>query len=309
MQKRVFPDVTELIENHYKIENTTLGQGYFAIVRLGKDLKTGENVAIKMIDKEKVEKEKTLVNEIEILGSISHPNIVNMLAMFETNETLFIVMELMNGGELYDEIIRCDVFTETQASFIMHQLFEALVYLHSKGVVHRDLKLENLLLKQKGSLEVKVADFGLSKLFGEGSMAHTACGTPFYVSPEILLAEDEGYGAEVDMWASGILLYILLSGRLPFSGDSDEELFSNILECELEWKTPQFDNVSDEAKDLISRLIIPDPEDRLTAEEALQHPFIQGESKKVALHTLVKEGIQEMHTQSRLKMSENSKKT
>jgi len=220
-----------------------------------------------------------------------HPRIVKLRGIFDSPDTLFIAMDLMEGGELYDEIIRRETFTEKEASYVTSQLLEALVYLHGKGFVHRDLKLENLLLKSHNSLDIKVADFGLSRHINPGSRANTACGTPFYVAPDILLADTSfGYGPPVDMWAVGVILYILLSGRLPFSGgdgdDDDEALFTNILEAKLVWKKPQFDVVSDEAKNLISQLITADPADRLTAEQALNHPFIKNNNTDSPLNNL-----------------------
>eukprot|EP01126_Amoeba_proteus_P051869 TRINITY_DN6226_c0_g2_i2.p1 TRINITY_DN6226_c0_g2~~TRINITY_DN6226_c0_g2_i2.p1 ORF type:complete len:230 (-),score=45.27 TRINITY_DN6226_c0_g2_i2:207-896(-) len=224
-----------------------------------------------------------------------------MHAIFDTPDELFIVMELMKGGELYEEIIARSNFTEQEAAVILKQLLEALVYLHNKGIVHRDLKLENLLLANPGELTVKLADFGLSKLFC-GSAMHTACGTPFYVAPDILMATDEtGYGPAVDMWAAGVLLYILLSGRLPFSGDSDEELFQNILDGDLVWKSPQFDEVSAEAKDLISHLIVVETSERFTAQQALNHPFIKQGAGAKPLHTTFKDNLRTLSSMSKAK--------
>jgi len=278
---RTRPPITDKLADHYTMTNEVLGQGYFAVVKVGVDKKTGERVAIKVVNKELVEREETLNNEIEILSKVDHPNIVRMHAIFDTPEHLFIVMDLMDGGELYEEIIQRSVFSEQEAAVIIKQLLDSLVYLHGKGIVHRDLKLENLLLAKKGALEVKLADFGLSRLFKPGGQMYTACGTPFYVAPDILLATDEaGYGPNVDMWAVGVLLYILLSGRLPFSGDSDEELFKAILDGDLVWKSPQFDDVSKDAKDLISHLIVVDTKERWNAEQALTHPFITNNNTK-----------------------------
>lgn len=287
------PQLSDDISTYYTITNQVLGQGYFAVVKVGIDKATGERVAIKVVDKTLVEREETLENEIEILSQVDHPNIVKMHAIFDTEEHLLIVLDLMEGGELYDEIISRQLFTEKEAAHITKQLLEALVYLHEHGIVHRDLKLENLLLAKKGELTVKLADFGLSKLF-TGNSLKTACGTPFYVAPDILLAtEDSGYGPEVDMWAVGILIYILLSGRLPFSGEDDQELFKNICDGDLVWKSPQFDTVSDEAKDIISHLIVVDPSVRYSAKVALTHPWISSNTT-TPLHNTVGTGLKHL---------------
>jgi len=271
------------VHDFYDIDNTedgVLGRGHFAVVRRAVCKKTGDTVACKEIDKSKVERDETIENEIKILRETDHPRIVKMRGVYNSKDSLFIVMDLMSGGELYDEIINRETFTETEAAYVILQLLEALVYLHAKGFVHRDLKLENLLLVSKNSLEIRVADFGLSRHLDPDSRANTACGTPFYVAPDILLADDDtgGYTEAVDQWAVGVILYILLSGRLPFSGgndeDNDEALFANILEAKLVWKSPQFDVVSDSAKDLISKLLVAEPEKRLTAAQALVHPWV-----------------------------------
>jgi len=297
------PDPSEDITKFYKITNKVLGQGYFAVVKVGKDLKTGEEVAVKFVKKSLVEREETLANEIDILGSIQHANVVGLRAIFDTEETLFIVMELMKGGELYEEIVRRKSFTEKDASHIMKQLISALAYLHERGIVHRDLKLENLLLVKDGALDIKLADFGLSKLYS-GKALQTACGTPFYVAPDILMGS--GYGTAVDMWASGILLYVLLSGRLPFAADSDAELFKLIIDAEVVWKSPQFDTVSEDAKDLISKLLVVDPDQRYTAKEALEHPWIQSQAKssESQLHKSMYGELQKLSSLSRQKIEQ-----
>jgi len=301
------PDPSEDISKYYKVTNKVLGQGYFAVVKVGKDLKSGEEVAVKFVKKSLVEREETLANEIDILGAIQHKNVVGLRAIFDTEETLFIVMELMKGGELYEEIVRRKSFTEKDASYIMQQLFSALAYIHERGIVHRDLKLENLLLVKEGALDVKLADFGLSKLYS-GKALQTACGTPFYVAPDILLGS--GYGPAVDMWASGILLYVLLSGRLPFAADSDAELFKLIIDGDLVWKSPQFDTVSAEAKDLIGKLIVVDPDQRYTAKQALEHSWItnQSNASDTRLHTTVYEELQKLSALSKQKIEQAKEK-
>jgi len=276
----------------YDLTPTVLGQGYFAVVKVGIIKQTGEKVAIKFVNKKLVEKQENLKTETSLLQMVDHPNIVKLIDICDTRDTLFIIMELMEGGELYDEIVKRKHFTEKDASFIMYQLFLALDYLHKRGIVHRDLKLENLLIKKPGSLDIKLADFGLSKVY-TGDPLQTACGTPYYVAPEIL--QGDGYDHKIDTWAAGVLLYVLLSGRLPFSGDSDVELFRAILETELIWKKPQFDTVSVEAKDIIQKLIIKDPKKRYDASQALEHVFLKTNNEN-ALHTEVYEGLKQLST-------------
>jgi len=284
------------IDDHYKMTNQILGQGYFAVVKVGTEIATGEKVAIKCVNKKMVEKDETLQNEIDILGNIDHPKVICMKDIFDSKDTLFIVMELMTGGELFEEIVKRKTFSEKDASYIMKQLFQALEFLHSKGIVHRDLKLENLLIEKPGTLDIKLADFGLSKIVTEDSLM-TACGTPFYVAPDIL--NGSGYGSAVDMWACGILLYVLLSGRLPFAADTDAELFHLILAGELIWKKPQFDTISDKAKDLLSHLIVVNPDERYTATQALNHNFIKEETENKPLHATFLDELKNVSTLSK----------
>jgi len=274
-KKKEYPGVNEPIGNYYFILDTILGQGEFGVVKLGKSKNTNDEVAIKVINKNQIQDAPILQNEIDILRKCQHPHIVELKAVFETADMLYICMELIKGGELYDEIIRRNTFTERDASHIMKQIVSALDYLHDNGIIHRDLKLENLLLVDKNAsgkdLIVKLADFGLSRIY-RGQVVRTACGTPFYVAPEVLLGT--GYGTEVDMWSAGIMLYILLSGRLPFHASEDHQLFNKILKGEYQFKSPQFDTISSAAKDLISNLIVTNPKKRLTAKQCILHPFI-----------------------------------
>jgi calcium/calmodulin-dependent protein kinase I len=304
-RKKQMPPMTADIDKYYTVTPDVLGQGYFAVVKVGIDKKTGEKVAVKLVNKSLVEKEETLANEIDILGSIDHPNVVSMKAIFDTEDTLFIVMELMEGGELYEEIVKRKTFTEKDAAEIVRQLCEALAYLHERGIVHRDLKLENLLLKKKGGLEIKLADFGLSKLYS-GQALQTACGTPFYVAPDVLMGT--GYGPAVDMWSVGVLLYVLLSGRLPFAADSDAELFRLIIAGNLVWKSPQFDGVSSEAKDLIKKLINTEPEQRWSAKQAIEHPWVKKLATDKAVHGTMQQGLKTLSAESKARLNAGNKK-
>lgn len=277
----------------------SLCSGFFATVKVGIDKKTNEKVAVKIIDKSKVEESPQLLqNEIDIMAKVNHPHVVGLKAVFDTPATLFIVMELVQGGELYEMIVERKTFSEKDTAHIMGQVFSALEYLHGIGIVHRDLKLENMLLNDKKNLEVKVADFGLSKLYS-GQALQTACGTPFYVAPDILLGT--GYGPEVDMWACGVLLYILLSGRLPFHADNDAQLFQLIMEGNLVFKSPQFDSISKEAMDLIRKLLVVDPKTRLTAKQAQEHAFIKGKETQSTkpLHSTLVENLTRVSMVSR----------
>ncbi|CAH8464265.1 unnamed protein product [Schistosoma bovis] len=222
-----------------------LGDGNFAIVKLGKRRDTNDQYALKIIEKSKLTgKEAMLLNEIHILHHCRHPNIVRLYEEFETASEIWLVMEFIKDGDLFDGITQATKFTEPIAAGIVSDLASALFYLHCRSIVHRDLKPENiLLLRQKnGQIRVKLADFGLA-LVVKKSM-YTVCGTPTYIAPEIL--EESGYGLEVDMWALGIITYIMLCGFAPFRSTDrrQSKLFESIKRGHFVFLSPYWDNIS-----------------------------------------------------------------
>ncbi|XP_054847779.1 serine/threonine-protein kinase DCLK3 [Eublepharis macularius] len=267
------------VESCYEI-GRTIGDGNFAVVMECRHRSNSQNYAMKIIDKSKLKgKEDMLENEIVIIRSLSHPNIVSLIEVFETAAEIYLIMEYIPGGDLFDAIIESVKFTERDAALMMTDLCEALVYIHGKNIVHRDLKPENLLVQRNPdkTTTLKLADFGLAKQVTKPIF--TVCGTPTYVAPEILA--ENGYGLEVDMWATGVILYILLCGFPPFrSHERDqEELFQIIQIGTYEFLSPYWDNISAAAKDLISRLLVVDPLKRYTAQQVLQHLWIQTAGK------------------------------
>uniref|UniRef100_A0A158QXD8 Calcium/calmodulin-dependent protein kinase type 1 (inferred by orthology to a C. elegans protein) n=1 Tax=Nippostrongylus brasiliensis TaxID=27835 RepID=A0A158QXD8_NIPBR len=205
---------------------------------------------------------------------LRHPNIVQLYDTFEEKQYVYLVMELVTGGELFDRIVAKGSYTEKDASHLIRQVLHAVSFMHGNGVVHRDLKPENLLyFNQDEDSKIMVSDFGLSKTEDSGVMA-TACGTPGYVAPEVL--QQKPYGKAVDVWSIGVIAYILLCGYPPFYDESDANLFAQIIKGEYEFDAPYWDQISDSAKDFISHLMCCDPEQRFTCEQALEHPWISG---------------------------------
>lgn len=224
---------------------------------------------------------KNLQMETDILRRVKHPNIIQMKAIYETNEYLFLVMELVTGGELFDKIVEKGCYTEKEAAMLMHKIVSAIDYLHDMDICHRDLKPENLLLaSEHQDTEVKIADFGLSKIVNQKVMMQTACGTPGYVAPEVLSAT--GYDREVDMWSIGVITYILLCGFPPFFGETVPELFEQIMSASYDYPHEYWMDVSVEAKNFIDCLLVVDPKKRMTTKQALQHPWLKnmGKSEK-----------------------------
>jgi calcium/calmodulin-dependent protein kinase I len=262
------------IEKAYDLK-TELGRGAFSIVYLAVQKASGQQFAVKVINKKDLGKdyEKNLKMEVDILKKVNHPNIIALKELFDTPDKLYLIMELVTGGELFDKIVEKGSYTEHEAAQLVRKIVSAVEYLHNLGIVHRDLKPENLLLKsQDNDLEIAIADFGLSKIVGQQMMMQTACGTPSYVAPEVLNAS--GYGKEVDMWSIGVITYILLCGFPPFYGDTVPEIFEQIMEANFDYPEEYWGSLSKEAKDFINKLLVVDSDKRLSAGDALKHPWL-----------------------------------
>ncbi|XP_058146575.1 serine/threonine-protein kinase DCLK3 [Dasypus novemcinctus] len=273
------------VQKHYEM-GRVIGDGNFAVVKECRHRESRQSYAMKIIDKAKLKgKEDMVDSEILVIQNLCHPNIVKLHEVYETDTEIYLIMEHVRGGDLFDAIIESVKFPEHAAALMIMDLCKALVHMHDKRIVHRDLKPENLLVQRNEdkSTTLKLADFGLAKHVMRPIF--TVCGTPTYVAPEIL--SEKGYGLEVDMWAAGVILYILLCGFPPFrSPERDQdELFSIIQLGHFEFLAPYWDNISDAAKDLVSRLLVVDPKKRYTAHQVLQHPWIEtaGKTGSVAL--------------------------
>ncbi|XP_051824182.1 calcium/calmodulin-dependent protein kinase type 1B [Antechinus flavipes] len=267
---------TEDIGKIYDIREK-LGAGAFSEVFLAQNLCSKRLVALKCIPKKALRgKEVAVENEIAVLKKVSHPNIVALEDVHESSSHLYLAMELVTGGELFERIMERGSYTEKDASHLVGQVLGAVSYLHSLDIVHRDLKPENLLYATPfEDSKIMISDFGLSKI-QESNVLGTACGTPGYVAPELL--EQKPYGKAVDVWALGVISYILLCGYPPFYDENDSELFSQILKANYEFDSPYWDDISESAKDFIRHLLERDPERRFTCEQALQHLWISGDT-------------------------------
>ena len=255
----------------YIIKNT-IGRGAFGKVKLGIHIPTHKKVAIKILEKSKILENDDLIRvkrEFEMLSKFNHPNVIMVTEIFETPTKYYSVMEYCKGGELFNYMVKKVRLTENESSFFFYQLINGLEYIHSLNIVHRDLKPENLLLNQNKIL--KIIDFGLSNYFGKNDnmeLLITPCGSPCYASPEMINGNKyDGY--KIDIWASGIILYAMLCGYLPFEGCNDDILFKRIVKCK--YCLPK--NLSDDSKDLISKILVTDPEKRISIKEIKKHPF------------------------------------
>ncbi|KAM9468811.1 serine/threonine-protein kinase DCLK1b isoform 1-T1 [Clarias gariepinus] len=280
------PQVPVSIAERYKV-GRMIGDGNFAVVRECVERSTGREYALKIINKGKCRgKEHMIQNEVSILRRVKHPNIVLLIEEMDTYSELYLVMELVKGGDLFDAITSTNKYTERDASGMLYNLASAIKYLHSLNVVHRDIKPENLLVyeHQDGSKSLKLGDFGLATVV-DGPL-YTVCGTPTYVAPEIIA--ETGYGLKVDIWAAGVITYILLCGFPPFRGTTDDQeaLFDQILTGQLDFPLPYWDNVSDTAKELITYMLQVEVEQRYTALQVLDHPWVNDDGLSENGHQL-----------------------
>ncbi|XP_074848002.1 serine/threonine-protein kinase DCLK2 isoform X2 [Carettochelys insculpta] len=256
-----------------------IGDGNFAVVKECVERATGKEFALKIIDKAKCcGKEHLIENEVSILRQVKHPNIIMLIEEMNTPTELYLVMELVKGGDLFDAITSSTKYTERDGSAMVYNLASALKYLHGLNIVHRDIKPENLLVCEypDGTKSLKLGDFGLATVV-EGPL-YTVCGTPTYVAPEIIA--ETGYGLKVDIWAAGVITYILLCGFPPFRSENNlqEDLFDQILIGKLEFPSPYWDNITDSAKELISLMLQVNAEARYTAAQILCHPWVSDDA-------------------------------
>ena len=267
-QKYGKPPKTQL--GLYKI-GKMLGKGAFGRVNLGLHRLTRRLVAVKAINMEFMKDEsskKKMNNEISILKMLRHPNVVKLLETFDTDKHHLIVMELCPGGDLLNYVRKRRKLSEKYAKFVFKQIMEGIAYLHDNGVVHRDIKLDNILLDGHGN--IKIADFGVSRKVIDNEILFEQCGTPAYIAPEIV--RELGYkGYPVDIWSAGVCLYAMLYGNVPFKANQMGDLNKMILDSTIEFK----DTVSEESRDLMMRMLQKNPNKRLTAIETLEHAWFE----------------------------------
>ncbi|XP_051940506.1 calcium/calmodulin-dependent protein kinase type II delta 2 chain isoform X5 [Hippocampus zosterae] len=253
-----------------------LGKGAFSVVRRCVKISSGQEYAAKIINTKKLSARdhQKLEREARICRLLKHPNIVRLHDSISEEGFHYLVFDLVTGGELFEDIVAREYYSEADASHCIQQILESVHHCHVNGIVHRDLKPENLLLasKLKGAA-VKLADFGLAiEVQGDQQAWFGFAGTPGYLSPEVL--RKDPYGKPVDMWACGVILYILLVGYPPFWDEDQHRLYQQIKAGAYDFPSPEWDTVTPEAKDLINKMLTINPSKRITASEALKHPWI-----------------------------------
>ncbi|XP_054800083.1 calcium-dependent protein kinase 32-like [Prosopis cineraria] len=292
------------IELKYEL-GRELGRGEFGVTYLCTDKETGENFACKSISKKKL---RTAVDiedvkrEVEIMKHFpQHLNIVNLKDTYEDDNAVHLVMELCEGGELFDRIVARGHYTERAAAVVIRTIVEVVQVCHKHGVMHRDLKPENFLFASKKETSLlKVIDFGLSVFFKPGEKFNEIVGSPYYMAPEVL---KRNYGPEVDIWSAGVILYILLCGVPPFWAETEQGVAQAIIRSVVDFKRDPWPKVSDNAKDLVKKMLNPNPQQRLTAQEVLDHPWLQNAQKapNVSLGETVRARLKQFSAMNKLK--------
>ncbi|KAJ4801274.1 Calcium-dependent protein kinase [Rhynchospora pubera] len=292
------------INQHYNIGDE-LGRGEFGITYLCTERSTGKKYACKSISKQRLMTRVDIEDvrrEVDIMRHLpQHPNIVCLRDTFEDDRAVHLVMELCEGGELFDRIKAREHYSEKAAATLIKTIVEVVQTCHQYGVMHRDLKPENFLFaNKKENSPLKAIDFGLSVFFKPGDVFTEVVGSPYYMAPEVL---KRNYGPEVDVWSAGVILYILLCGAPPFWADTEQGIARAIIRSELDFSREPWPKVSDNAKDLIKRMLDPRPKKRLTAQQVLDHPWLHNLKKApdVALGESVRTRLQQFTVMNKFK--------
>ena len=261
------------LRSNYVI-SSKIGSGAFGYVRLAVHKDTGQKRAIKTIEKESITKdmkERTkFFNEVDILRRADHPNIIKLYEFYEDEKHYHLVTEYVPGGELFDFIIKSKMLSENIAANFLKQILSAVAYCHEHNIVHRDLKPENLLMdKESVDATVKIIDFGTSAIFEEAKQLTQKYGTAYYIAPEVLRKQ---YNEKCDIWSCGVILYIFLCGRPPFSGKNDKDILMKVQQGNVTMTGQEWVKVSQEAKSLVTKMLAYDPKLRYSAKQALQDP-------------------------------------
>ena len=284
------------VTKDYHVSNTVLGRGHYGVVFKGSSLATGKQVAIKRIKKRSTKNKQMQMIEREVqcmqaLNESPHPNIVRMHDLYEDSKFFWLVMEMCGGDELLDAILARGQFSEQESRQVMHAILQSVAHMHERGIVHRDLKPENILIdfSDDGSTSsIKMIDFGLARqdsLMTRPNLTRftSRVGTPYYIAPEVI---HKDYSNSCDEWSCGVTAYVLLCGYPPFEGETNEEIFERIKRGTYSFEDPEWEHISREAKQLIDKLLNKDPDKRITAREALHHPWFAGMSPEANLDSM-----------------------
>jgi calcium-dependent protein kinase len=288
-------------ENYKRLKK--LGEGSYGTVYLVNHIYSGQNRAMKIITKKNTGEENQkvdleIINEIDILKKMDHPNIVKIFEFYNSTKNYYLITEFCKQGELFDKIVKEGPFSEEFSSYVMYQIFSAVFYCHSMNILHRDLKPENILIEreEKHGIKIKIIDFGTAKIFEKNKVERKIIGSSYYIAPEVL---SKSYNEKCDLWSCGVIMYILLSASPPFSGRNDNEIIENIKKGYYDFESSTWQKVSNEAKHLIKNLLERNVGIRISAEEALEHKWFKMLKTKEKINFLEPEKIKKMLYQLR----------
>ena len=307
---------------YYEITKSLLGKGSYGKVQLGYLRGTNVQRAIKIIDKSKVRNVERFKLEVEIMMKLDHPNILRLYDYFEDEQSVFLVLELCSGGELFDRIIEKKYYNDTEARIIFKQIMKAIIHCHMQGVCHRDLKPENfIMISNDDPYTLKLIDFGLSRTFDNKedtvlqqkkalenipqgkrhtrAVLMTKAGTPFYIAPEVLTGN---YNEKCDVWSAGVILYILFCGYPPFYGENNKQILEEVKKGKLDFSSVEWSNKSQQAMDIIRKMITPH-ETRLFADEVLKHEWMLADKQHKVSSNKVKKLYSNMRDYSKLDLA------
>ena len=287
-----------------------LGEGTFSTVYEAQNRITDIMRAMKIIKRQKhsSEQEKIeITNEINILKTMDHPNIVKIFEFYSNKDSYSIIMEYCRGGQLVSEIKNYGPFDEKYTAYVMYQIFSAINYCHSMNIIHRDLKPENILIVSKNKSNnypnIKIGDFGMSKVVEKNAIQNLVVGTIYYVAPEVIKKK---YNEKCDIWSCGVIMYVLLTKKPPFNGEMTEEIIASIEKGEYDLKSPPFDKISKSALDLIQKLLNKDVEKRISAQEALNHPWFKEQQSRELYNEILDQNIVQKLLNNLKKYKKNS---
>ncbi|KAF6216846.1 hypothetical protein GE061_001196 [Apolygus lucorum] len=261
------------VKGFYDLE-AEIGRGKFGTVYLCREKATNLSLAAKFVGIQRRQDRKNVEREVEIMRTLQHPRLIQLYDAFETDNTMVVVLELIEGGELFERVIGDDfILTEKACTIFMRQICEGVAFIHKNNIIHLDLKPENILCLTKTGNRIKIIDFGLARHYEPGSKLQVLFGTPEFVAPEVVNFDQ--ISPATDMWSVGVICYVLLSGLSPFMGDTDVETMTNVTLSRYDFDDDSFDNISENAKDFITNLLLKKKEARLTADQCLDHPWLR----------------------------------
>ncbi|XP_052231642.1 myosin light chain kinase 3-like isoform X2 [Dreissena polymorpha] len=272
------------ITDEYDVSDVLLGRGKFGEVKQCRERKTGRDLAAKFIEINGPTDRFDVQNEIEMMKCLQHPRLLQLYDVFTKRNIFCLVLELVSGGELFDRVINDDfILTEKACVMFVRQICEGIEFMHNNSILHLDLKPENILCLTRGGNRIKIIDFGLARRYNPKEDLRILFGTPEFMAPE--QANFEPIFPATDMWSIGIITYILLSGLSPFLGESENETIGNITEAKWDFKAEEFESISAEAKDFITKLIHKDHTKRMSASECLEHKWLRRSAKRERIPT------------------------